>query len=189
AASQQAYAEWMPVRYEPGGRLYRRFGFGTLAELSMLDLRTYRSKQVAHPFDRDQHDPDRTIAGEEQLRWLIDGLVTSSAQWKLIGNSVMIAPVRFPSTLSTRELHALTGLIGPIEGIPYNVDQWDGYTADRATVFSALRDHGIQDTVFLTGDIHSGWACELPANPLTYPLNRNSVGVELVCTSVTSDNL
>src|SRR5690606_22517935 len=29
AASQQAYAEWMPVRYEPGGRLYRRFGFGT----------------------------------------------------------------------------------------------------------------------------------------------------------------
>ncbi|WP_277670292.1 alkaline phosphatase D family protein [Saccharomonospora viridis] len=189
AASQQAYAEWMPVRYEPGGRLYRRFGFGTLAELSMLDLRTYRSKQVAHPFDRDQHDPERTIAGEEQLRWLIDGLVTSSAQWKLIGNSVMIAPVRFPSTLSTRELHALTGLIGPIEGIPYNVDQWDGYTADRATVFSALRDHGIQDTVFLTGDIHSGWACELPANPLTYPLNRNSVGVELVCTSVTSDNL
>jgi alkaline phosphatase D len=47
----------------------------------------------------------------------------------------------------------------------------------------------VRDTVFLTGDIHSAWACELPADPLTYPLNRNSVGTELVCTSVTSDNL
>ncbi|EHR61246.1 alkaline phosphatase D family protein [Saccharomonospora cyanea] len=189
AASQQAYAEWMPVRYEPGGHLYRRLTFGNLAELSMLDLRTYRSEQVSHPFDRGIHDPERTIAGETQLRWLTDGLVTATAQWKLVGNSVMISPVRFPSTLSTREFHALAELLGPIEGVPYNVDQWDGYTSDRATVFRALRDHGVRDTVFLTGDIHSGWACELPADPLTYPLNRNSVGTELVCTSVTSDNL
>src|SRR5690606_40758789 len=90
----------------PYTTLFRsRFGFGTLAELSMLDLRTYRSKQVAHPFDRDQHDPERTIAGEEQLRWLIDGLVTSSAQWKLIGNSVMIAPrsEEHTSELQSRE--------------------------------------------------------------------------------------
>ncbi|EHK87603.1 phosphodiesterase/alkaline phosphatase D [Saccharomonospora azurea SZMC 14600] len=189
AASQQAYAEWMPVRYEPGGHLYRRLTFGTLAELSMLDLRSHRSRQVAHPFDRGIHDPDRTIAGRDQLGWLTDGLVTAGAQWKLVGNSVMIAPVQFPSTLTTREFHALTELVGPIEGVPYNVDQWDGYTHDRATVFRTLRDHGVRDTVFLTGDIHSAWACELPANPLTYPLTRDSVGVELVCTSVTSDNL
>src|SRR5690606_41945432 len=115
----------------PYTTLFRsRFGFGTLAELSMLDLRTYRSKQVAHPFDRDQHDPERTIAGEEQLRWLIDGLVTSSAQWKLIGNSVMIAPVRFPSTLSTRERDAVTASIGPTAGLPSNQDRRDGHRAD-----------------------------------------------------------
>ncbi|WP_371870240.1 alkaline phosphatase D family protein [Kocuria dechangensis] len=52
-----------------------------------------------------------------------------------------------------------------------------------------LRDHGIRDTVFLTGDIHSAWACDLPAHPLTYPLTGDSVATELVCTSVTSDNL
>ncbi|MFC4003890.1 alkaline phosphatase D family protein [Prauserella oleivorans] len=189
AASQQAYSEWMPVRYEPGGQLYRRLTFGALAELSMLDLRTYRSEQAAHPFDRGIHDPERTITGEEQLRWLTSGLVTANAQWKFVGNPVMIAPVQFPSTLSTREIAALTELLGPIEGVPYNGDQWDGYTADRAEVFQALRDHGVRDTVFLTGDIHSGWAAELPADPLTYPLNRQSVGTELVCTSVTSDNL
>ncbi len=189
AAAQRAYAEWMPVRYEPGTRLYRRFGFGALAELSMLDLRTYRSRQAAHPLDPAIGDPARTITGAEQLRWLRDGLVTTQAQWKLVGNPVMIAPVRFPSTLSTRQLRALSRLTGPVEGVPYNVDQWDGYTADRAELFGALREYGVRDTVFLTGDIHSAWAAELPGDPLTYPLNRNSVGTELVCTSVTSDNL
>nr|WP_245992920.1 alkaline phosphatase D family protein [Prauserella muralis] len=189
AASQQAYAEWMPVRYEPGGRLYRRIAFGALAELSMLDLRTYRSRQAAHPLDPVISDPARTITGSEQLGWLTAGLVTSGAQWKLVGNPVMIAPVRFPSTLSTRELEALSQLTGPLEGVPVNVDQWDGYTADRARVLGALRDHGVRDTVFLTGDIHSAWAAELPADPLTYPLTRDSVGTELVCTSVTSDNI
>ena len=43
--------------------------------------------------------------------------------------------------------------------------------------------------MFLTGDIHSGWAADLPVDPATYPRTRESVGVELVCTSVTSDNI
>lgn len=189
AASQRAYAEWMPVRYEPGGHIYRRLEFGSLVELSMLDLRTYRSQQVSHPFDRGIHDDERTITGRKQLEWLTSGLVTATAQWKLIGNSVMISPAQFPSTLNTREFEALTDLIGPIEGVPYNVDQWDGYTHDRATVLRTLRDHGVSGTVFLTGDIHSGWATELPADPLTYPLTGDSVATELVCTSVTSDNI
>ncbi|GAA1230646.1 alkaline phosphatase D family protein [Prauserella halophila] len=189
AASQQAYAEWMPVRYEPGGTLYRRLTFGSLAELSMLDLRSYRSEQVAHPFDGGIHDGERTITGREQLDWLTSGLTTATAQWKLVGNSVMISPVQFPSTLTTREFGAITELVGPVEGVPYNVDQWDGYTSDRAAVLRALRDHGVSGTVFLTGDIHSGWAAELPADPLTYPLSGDAVATELVCTSVTSDNL
>ncbi len=46
AASVRAYSEWMPVRMD-GTRLYRRLQFGDLAELSMLDLRSYRSRQVA----------------------------------------------------------------------------------------------------------------------------------------------
>lgn len=189
AMSQQAYAEWMPVRYEPGGKLYRRLTFGSLAELSMLDLRSYRSEQVAHPFDSGIHDEERTITGKEQLDWLTSGLSTARTQWKLVGNSVMISPVQFPSTLNTREFDALTEVIGPIEGVPYNVDQWDGYTADRTEVLRTLRDHGVSGTVFLTGDIHSGWAAELPADPLTYPLSGDSVATELVCTSVTSDNI
>ena len=185
SASQRAYAEWMPVRYEPGGVEYRRFTFGALAELSMLDLRSYRSKQASSPVDPAIDDPSRTITGDTQMNWLTRGIADCRSQWKLIGNPVMIAPVRFPSTLSTQQREGVAHLTGP----PANVDQWDGYTADRDRLFSLLRDNGIHDTVFLTGDIHSAWAAELPHDPLTYPGNRNSVGAELVCTSVTSDNL
>ncbi|MEV4644492.1 alkaline phosphatase D family protein [Saccharopolyspora sp. NPDC049357] len=191
SASQRAYAEWMPVRYEPGGFLHRRLRFGTLAELSMLDLRSHRSQQVSTPLDPGIGDPARTITGDEQMRWLTGGLANSTAQWKLIGNPVMIAPVRFPSTLSIEERRAIGELTGTpeIQGLPYNVDQWDGYTADRDEVLGVLHERGITDTVFLTGDIHSAWAAELPFSPATYPLDGNSVGTELVCTSVTSDNL
>jgi alkaline phosphatase D len=68
------------------------------------------------------------------------------------------------------------------------VDQWDGYTADRRELFSFLADRGVTDTVFLTGDIHSAWACDLPVDAGTYPASA-SVGTEFVGTSITSNNL
>ena len=194
----RAYDEWMPVRLGrttdvgDGTRLFRRLRFGTLAELSMLDLRSYRSKQAATPLaDGSVSDPDRTITGDAQMRWFKQSLSQDRAQWKLIGNSVMIAPVVFPPLPNdlTRQINDFTGLL-PEDGAPYTVDQWDGYTADRHEVLDHLVDHGVQNTVFLTGDIHSGWACDVPLDAGTYPTERGrSVATEFVCTSVTSDNL
>ncbi|MDN4159966.1 alkaline phosphatase D family protein [Nocardioides abyssi] len=197
ARAHRAYDEWMPVRLDgtarlgDGTRLHRRLRFGTLAELSMLDLRTHRSRQVAVPaVDPAVSDPDRTITGREQMRWLKASLSRDTAQWKLVGNPVMIAPVTFaalPADL-VGPVDDVTGLL-PRDGLPYNVDQWDGYTDDRRELFAHIRDRGIKDTVFLTGDIHSGWASDLPFDRGLYPLASETAGVELVCSSVTSDNL
>ena len=191
--SQQAYAEWMPVRYEPGQPLYRRFTYGALANLSVLDLRTYRDQQAASPVDPALADDDRSITGAAQFQFLLDGLSDTSVQWKLVGNPVMITPVRFPSALGAAQAAAVGVLVDapapPVRGVPYNVDQWDGYPDDQRDVVAHLRENGIDDAVFLVGDIHSGWACDLPDDPATYPATGSSVGVELVCTSVTSDNL
>ncbi len=200
ARAHRAYDEWMPVRMgktaatNDGTKLFRNLRFGTLAQLSMLDLRTYRSKQVdSHtPVpspDAEVSDPDRTITGDGQMRWLKERLSSDATQWKLVGNPVMIAPVQFPAFPSdvTSAVNDVTGLL-PDDGFTYNVDQWDGYTADRRELFQFLSDNGINDTVFLTGDIHSAWACDLPVDAGTYPASR-SVGTELVCTSVTSNNL
>ncbi|MCH1867587.1 alkaline phosphatase [Nocardioides sp. CFH 31398] len=200
ARAHRAYDEWMPARMSAtadlgdGTRLFRRLRFGRLAELSMLDLRTYRDQQVATPLvDGEVSDPDRTITGRQQLDWLKDSLRPSRPQWKLVGNPVMIAPVTFASLPAelVDNVNDVAGLL-PRDGSPYNVDQWDGYTDDRRELFAHIRDRGVRDVVFLTGDIHSGWACELPYDAGTYPVpvdGETSAGVELVCTSVTSNNL
>jgi alkaline phosphatase D len=186
AVAHQAYFEWMPVRNE-ADRIYRRLRFGLLAELSMLDLRSYRSQQVGIG-DGSADDPNRTLTGAEQMAWLEDGLVNSGAQWKLVGNSVMIAPLQLPP-LSADLLGPLAELLGlPKEGISLNPDQWDGYAADRRRLLATLANHGVRDTVFLTGDIHSSWASDVPRDAGLYPLLSKSVATEFVCTSVTSDN-
>ncbi|MFF3482510.1 alkaline phosphatase D family protein [Streptomyces sp. NPDC002701] len=187
SAARQAYFEWMPVRPAIEGTTYRRLRFGRLADLSLLDLRSYRSQQVSTG-DGSVDDPDRTLTGRAQLDWLKTGLRTSDTSWRLVGNSVMIAPFAIGS-LSAELLKPLAELLGlPKEGLALNTDQWDGYTDDRRELLAHLRDNAIRNTVFLTGDIHMAWANDVPLDAGTYPLSA-SAATEFVVTSVTSDNL
>lgn len=185
ANAYRAYFEWMPIRppervAEPT-RIYREFQFGSLASLSMLDLRQYRDEQPADGLDPAKDDPSRVIMGRRQLDWLKHNLSSSDAQWKLIGNSVMITPVDFRQPLPPEVLAQL----GLMTGVPFNVDSWDGYTDDRRELLDHIATNGINNVAFLTGDIHSSWACDVPRGPGSTP----SVAVELVGTSITSDNL
>ena len=187
SAAKQAYFEWMPVRPAIEGTTYRRLRFGKLADLSLLDLRSYRSQQVKVG-NGSVDDPNRTLTGRAQLDWLKTGLKTSDTGWRLVGNSVMIAPFALGS-LSAELLKPLAELLGlPKEGLALNTDQWDGYTDDRRELLAHLRDNAIRNTVFLTGDIHMAWANDVPYNAGTYPLSP-SAATEFVVTSVTSDNL
>ncbi|MBT2479049.1 alkaline phosphatase D family protein [Streptomyces sp. ISL-94] len=187
AAAKQAYFEWMPVRASIAGTVYRRLRFGTLADLHLLDLRSFRSQQ-AKVGSGSVDDPERTMTGRAQLDWLKSGLADSDATWKLVGTSVMISPVAFGS-LPAHLLAPLAKLLGlPEGGIAVNVDQWDGYTDDRKELLGHLKDRNIENTVFLTGDIHMAWANEVPVNMATYP-GSGTAATEFVVTSVTSDNL
>ncbi|MEU6123308.1 alkaline phosphatase D family protein [Streptomyces sp. NPDC047123] len=187
AAAKQAYFEWMPVRPSTAGTVYRRVRYGKLADLHLLDLRSFRSEQAGFG-SGDVDDPDRTITGRAQLDWLKAGLAASDAAWKLVGTSVMISPVAFGS-LPAHLLEPLAKLLGlPTEGLAINADQWDGYTDDRKELIAHLRDRKIRNAVFLTGDIHMAWANDVPVKAATYPLSA-SAAAEFVVTSVTSDNI
>ncbi|MFE7800258.1 alkaline phosphatase D family protein [Nocardia sp. NPDC057440] len=192
AASARAYLEWMPVRTSGSGadvQIYRRLRFGTLAELSMLDLRSYRDQESKPGAGwREVDNPARTITGKAQMEWLTAGLASAPVRWKLVGNSVMIAPLVFPP-LEPATTGAVTTMMGvPQAGIPANSDQWDGYTADRQRLFRAITDQQVGDVVFLTGDIHSSWAADLPVDAANYP-GGPTVGAEFVVPSVTSSSL
>jgi alkaline phosphatase D len=154
----------MPIRVPQGStRFYRRFQYGNLVDLSMLDLRQYRDEQPASPLD--------------PAKWLQAGLGTARAQWKLVGNPVMITPVDFRQPLAPEILEQF----GILTGVPLNVDAWDGYTDDRRELLEFIASRSVQNVAFLTGDIHSSWAANVPLGAGTSP----SVAVELVGTSIT----
>ena len=167
----KAYFEWMPIRQlaDPH-RSFRDFRFGNLMDLHMLDLRQYRDQEVSGGQDAAKDDPARTITGDKQMDWLLNGLEQQRSMWRVIGNQVMFMPWE----------------TGPDQ--PFNVDAWDGYRPDRQRILQHLVDKKVDNVVFLTGDIHSSWAADVPLDPDTYPASP-SVCTELVCTSITSDNL
>jgi alkaline phosphatase D len=167
----RAYFEWMPIReLSDPNRSFRDFQFGNLVDLHMLDLRQYRDQEASSGQDPAKDDAARTITGDKQMDWLLGGLEDRRARWRIVGNQVMFMPWE----------------TGPDQ--PFNVDAWDGYRPDRQQVLQHLVDNEIDNVVFLTGDIHSSWAADVPLDPDTYPASP-SVCTELVCTSVTSDNL
>jgi len=195
-AAYQAYLEWMPLRVpdqrvpHQGQRFWRRFSFGPLADLSVLETRQNRSKQAASGQDLEAlGDAARVIMEPEQMSWLTKGVADASRRWHLLANQVVFTRVAIrPSVPGQSKLGAL-GLAATVDatGAPvFNPDQWDGYQDDQREVTVAMQASAV-DTVILTGDIHSSWANEIPVDPATYRTTGDSAAVEFVCPSITSD--
>ncbi len=178
AAAMQAWHEWLPVREQADGRIFRGFAFGDLVDLSMLDTRLWgRDRQNGDAVD----DPERTLLGRDQEAWLSARLIGATARWRLIGQQVMMGHLRFRAS----------------ENLPLgvlNFDQWDGYAPARQRLFDVITDNGLKNVVVLSGDIHSSWANELtpdPNDPAVYDpaTGAGAVAVEFVGTSITSPGL
>ncbi|MFC0006348.1 alkaline phosphatase D family protein [Micromonospora siamensis] len=181
AHAYQAWYEHTPVRaaYLPGSpdlRIYRRFDFGTLLRLNMLDTRQYRTDQPGGiptdfgPQALGSTNTNGTLTGPAQEAWLVDGLRSSPALWNVLGQQVMMAATRF---------------VTPPPASTVNLDQWDGYSPQRARLLAAVRASGAANPIVLAGDIHSTWVSDLKldfddaASPV--------VASEFVATSITSD--
>lgn len=180
AAAKQAYLEWLPVRVpDAAGHLYRSLRFGTLVELTMMDLRSYRDAETG---SNGFADPSRTMLGSEQYQWVKSTLDASGARWNVLGNSVMMAPLKLFTIPGSDAANTAVDLLqAQGTGIALNSDQWDGYAAERSRLLKDVAAKGSQ-VLFLTGDIHSEWANVIAEDGV-------DVGVELVCTSVSAPNI
>ena len=184
AAARQAYFEWMPVREQSGDRIYRQFVWGDLIDLMMLDTRVEgRNEQPSGPDSlREAQDENRTLLGFDQEAWLYNNLQSSSAQWKILGQQVMVAQRYF--------IDIDRYLRGDIAA-SFWIDSWDGYAANRERLLAVLRENNLKNTVILTGDIHSSLASEITEDPYSRRhYNRNTgegaLAVEFIAPSVTS---
>ena len=199
SAATRAYFEWMPVRTQGAAddrHLYRTLRWGRLMELIIPDLRSYRDVQVEQG-PANVTDPDflravgrdsRSMLGQTQFDWLTDAVTTSTAQWQMIGNEVMFAPLTIPDTLDPVIHDWLVNQLGiPPNGLAVNTDQWDGYMAERQRLIDAIVAAGRNDVVFLTGDIHTSWAADIPRDAFTYRRMRGgeAAATEFVAPSIT----
>jgi alkaline phosphatase D len=172
AAGVQAYYEWMPLRMpdlQDTQRIYRKFRFGELIDLYMMDTRLQgREEQNGHDLST-----SRTLLGQQQFDWFVNSMDTSSTRWQVMGQQVMMGRLN----------------LQPLSFLPPfypNDDQWDGYPYERQRIWDTVLTNNIQNFVVLTGDIHTSWAMDLPANNYNSSTGAGSAGVEFVATSITS---
>jgi alkaline phosphatase D len=227
----KVYHEWMPIRTPDANNLlkiYRRFDFGNIFTLHMLDTRIEgRDRQYDDYGDADQGigrylagitpnaagirpDASRQMMSSEQQNWLTSGMNASTATWQVVGNQTIMGRMWFPGSVLTAFASnpagvpaaisafltakatraaagaaALTpaqaGLLNPALNprLPYNLDSWDGYPAQREAIFQNVKTQG-KRLVTLSGDSHNGWFTNLTT------LAGDKVGVEFAGTSVTS---
>ncbi|MSQ47557.1 MAG: hypothetical protein EXR78_04075 [Deltaproteobacteria bacterium] len=131
-----AFFDYFPLRRVPEEphRLYRSFRWGTRVELFLLDTRQYRSP------NGQQDGPGKTMLGPAQLRWFLDGLISSPATWKIVVSGV---------PLSAHAGRILTGHDGWGGG-----SIADGFTTELRTIISTLQEKRMRNVVWLSTDIH-----------------------------------
>jgi alkaline phosphatase D len=173
ANAYKAYFEHMPLRPSrmpegPDLPLYRRFAFGDLVEFNVLDTRQYRSNQTYSV--EEANDTGRTLLGDVQEDWLVDGLASSSSQW-----NVLAQQVPFSATDENPDPDVENFEAG---------DKWDGYRADRDTVRDFMTEHPELNPVVITGDVHRNYVYNIKAD-FSNP-DSATVGTEYITTSITS---
>jgi alkaline phosphatase D len=126
AVAAQAYHEWMPIRTPDTSNLlkiYRKFDFGTLFSLHMLDTRIEgRTKQVygyyGDPFDAKVQpytwtdyakgltpvagvypDAANKMVSDTQFQWLTGNIAAATTTWQIIGNQDIMAKLWYPQSV------------------------------------------------------------------------------------------
>jgi len=167
---RQAFIDYFPI-VPPGeepGRLYRRFRWGKLLEVFILDTRQYRSS------NSDVDGPGKTMLGRAQRRWLVEGVSGSTALWKIVVTSVSLS---VPTGRGARDSWSNANVWG------FPDESGTGFAVERDAILRDLRGRGVKNLVFLAADVHHAelirhhpsteWSFhEFIAGPLSASLGR-----------------
>jgi len=127
-----AYRQAIPQNVGPGPLgVWRLLRWGQAMDVFVLDCRGERQ--------------NGKYISPEQMTWLKDELLLSTARFKIIVNSVPIAD--------------FSAYIGSIEA----ADRWQGYPTQRSEILSHIADYTIPGVLWLTGDFHMGGVIKVDA--------------------------
>jgi len=178
----QAFYEWIPIREDTAqfDRAYRKLSYGDLLDLFIVDELLFRD------VDTLSSDTAFSMLGYTQDQWIRDQLLESTATWKFIGSQKLISSwtlIGVPDNIPV-----------PIEGDYPAQSTWDGYFEARDSLYAFLDRNNIENLFVLSGDLHFSIASELTPIPVdtnqyNYHTGENSLGVELMASSITRGNL
>ncbi len=142
----------------------------------------------------------RELLGADQRQWLQTTLsqsVRDGVTWQVLGNQVVMARVNGPDIVkrlgpdtiaamrnlapegARQKLDTFIALFDSADSLPFNLDSWDGYPAERERLYAMLKTASAR-TVVVSGDSHCAWANQLHDGV------GQPVAVELGVTSITS---
>ena len=146
ARARQAMFEYVPLRRQMAApeRIYRNFAYGDLAEVFMLDLRSYRGANS--PNTQGRLSAESALMGEEQTQWLLQALKRSQATWKIIATDMPLGLVvpDYPVD-GKRTFEAWANADG---------GQPAGRELELARVLSFIKQNAIPNCVWITADVH-----------------------------------
>ena len=155
-------------------------------------------------------DPSRDLIGADQLAWLQQRMATSSANWQVLGQQVLMQSMAVPAELllnagdpglldkyaaplqklaTGTSFNSLTpaeqALFAEATKVPYNLDAWDGYGVERERILQSALALG-KRLISLAGDTHNAWAGVLDTMSAAAKPAGTVAGVEFATPGVTS---
>jgi alkaline phosphatase D len=135
SAAMHAFKDDFPTYRlgSPGQGFWQSFRYAQ-AEVFVLDLRSARDP------DKKPDDANKSMLGDLQKAWLLNGLRTSTGTWKFIVSSSVWNP------------HSKQD------------DSWAEFKHEQDEIVDFIRTNSITGVIFMSGDIHSGGAIDNGTN-------------------------
>lgn len=145
ARAARAFHEMTPIRYTPEepGRVYRTVHYGPLLDVFFLDLRSYRDAN--NDGMQESAGEGTTLLGAAQIDWLKNALKNSKATWKVIACDMPISLIVWDNW---KEKAGVEAVANGDNGAP------KGRELEFADLLRFIRDQKIDNTVWLTADVH-----------------------------------
>jgi alkaline phosphatase D len=161
---RKVFFDYSPIDRNPdeSNRVYRSFNWGPDLDLFILDGRSYRSPNSM----ADTPENNKTMLGTVQLEWLEQGLMNSSAIWKVISSDI---PISVPTGANA----SILGRDGWANGNETNFSSETGFERELQQLLRFLDDSNIENVVFVTTDVH------FPSN-IQYEIDANNDGDKLI---------
>jgi alkaline phosphatase D len=145
-ASRKVFINYFcnPSYGENGQGIYSMFSWGD-ADIFLTDDRWWRSADAMKDSVNGQPNPEKTMLGKQQMEWLKNSLLHSTATFKIIA-------------FGSQVLNSVS---------PF--DKWSDAPAEYTEMMNFLKDNRINGVIFLTGDRHHSEIIRLE-RPGTYSL-------------------